>query len=209
MTNQEKSYFCQLCSSLFSTPERKTFKWLKQGESFFIFEKVKYFLEEKHIFIDFFSEFNKESLFEELEETYDTLSLGIKGKDSKIVSLVESCYKPWTIDSNCPLPFAQAKGLLMGDPALHMLTLYQELGIEISNELKGAPDHITLLLDFLSFLYQEASYHEIKVFIEDHLDWIPILREDCIKANIHPFYISLVEILDLFLKKEKLRLEVF
>ena len=50
------------------------------------------------------------------------------------------------------------------------------------------PDHIVIELEFLSYLYQEAGDVEIKRFIEDHLDWIPFLKESFEKAHAHPFY---------------------
>jgi TorA maturation chaperone TorD len=123
------------------------------------------------------------------------------------ISLVESFYKPWTQDPHCCLPFAKEKGFLMGDSAIHLSTLFQHCGLEIAGPFKGMPDHILIELEFLSFLYQEAGDVEIKRFIKDHLDWIPFLKESFEKVRAHPFYISLIEILDLFINQEKGRLE--
>ena len=121
--------------------------------------------------------------------------------------MVESFYKPWTLDPHCPLPFASGKGLLMGDSALHLLEVYHHCGLEVSEEFKGCPDHIAMELEFLSYLYQWATDTEIKTFIEDHLDWIPLLKEDVEHCHAHPFYMSVLEILELFLNHEKKRLE--
>ena len=63
------------------------------------------------------------------------------------------------------------------------------------------------LLEFLSYLYQWATDIEIKTFIEDHLDWIPLLKEELKQVHAHPFYTSTLETLDLFLNHEKERLE--
>jgi TorA maturation chaperone TorD len=95
----------------------------------------------------------------------------------------------------------------MGDSAIHLLTLFQHCGLEVAEPFKGMPDHILIELEFLSYLYQEAGEEEIKRFIKDHLDWIPFLKESFEKADAHPFYISLIEILDLFINQEKGRLE--
>ena len=56
--------------------------------------------------------------------------------------------------------------------------------------------------------YQILSKPEIKRFIEDHLDWITPLREEFKEFHFHPFYRSALEVLILFLRKEKERLEV-
>jgi TorA maturation chaperone TorD len=123
------------------------------------------------------------------------------------ISLVESFYKPWTLDPHCSLPFAKEKGFLMGDSAIHLSALFQHCGMEVAEPFKGMPDHIVIELEFLSYLYQEAGDEEIKGFIKDHLDWIPFLKGNVEKVHTHPFYISLIEILDLFINQEKGRLE--
>jgi TorA maturation chaperone TorD len=96
---------------------------------------------------------------------------------------------------------------MMGDSAVHLSTIFQQCGIEVIGPFKGMPDHLIIELEFLSYLYQEAGDREIKSFVKDHLDWIPSLRENIEKVHAHPFYISLIEVLDLFLDLEKRRLE--
>ena len=139
-----------------------------------------------------------------LKEEYDRLFYDLR---SEKISLVESFYKPWTRDPRCSLPFAAEKGLMMGDSALHLSTVYQECGLEIAEVFQGTPDHLVLELEFLSYLYRWGSDKEIKIFIADHLDWIPLLKGDLEKVHPHPFYGSLLEVLDLFLRKERERLE--
>jgi TorA maturation chaperone TorD len=146
-----------------------------------------------------------ENFLKELEEEYDRLFSGLNGKG---ISLVESFYKPWTQDPHCTLPFASARGLLMGDSGLHLLEIFRQCGLEIANEFRGSPDHLVMELEFLSFLYRWATDLEIKQVIEDHLDWIPLLKEEIERSYPNPFYRSVLEILDLFLGKERERLEV-
>jgi TorA maturation chaperone TorD len=140
----------------------------------------------------------------EIEEEYDRL---FSGTGNERISLVESFYKPWTLDPHCSLPFAKEKGFLMGDSAIHLSTLFQQCKIEVAEPFKGMPDHVVIELEFLSYLYQGGGEEEVKRFIEDHLDWIPLLKEEFEKAHAHPFYISLIEMLDLFIQQEKGRSE--
>jgi TorA maturation chaperone TorD len=96
----------------------------------------------------------------------------------------------------------------MGDSALHLLALYAQCGLEVEREYQGMPDHLVMELEFLSILYRRATDKEIKRFIEDHLDWITLLREGFEEFHSHPFYRSALEVLLLFLRREKDRLEV-
>jgi TorA maturation chaperone TorD len=145
-----------------------------------------------------------DDLHSELQREYDRLFSG-GGEES--VSLVESPYKPWTRDGECRLPFAREKGLLQGDSALHMAAIFQSSGVEVPEPFRGCPDHLVLELEFLSALYGQATDQEVRQFIQDHLDWIPRLKKDLIRFQPHPFYLSAVEMLDLFLTHERDRLE--
>ena len=96
----------------------------------------------------------------------------------------------------------------MGDSAIHLLAIYQKCGLEVSEEFKGCPDHIVTELEFLSYLYERATDIEVKTFIEDHLDWVPLLREELRRFHPNLFYLSALEVLHLFLNRERERLEV-
>jgi TorA maturation chaperone TorD len=145
-----------------------------------------------------------ENLSGDLKVEYARLFSGLSEEST---SLVESFYKRWTQDPNCPLPFASERGLLMGDSAVHLLEIYRQCGIEVSEEFRGCPDHIAMELEFLSYLYQWATDVEIKMFIKDHLDWIPLVEQELKRFHPHSFYSGALEILDLFLNKERERLE--
>ncbi len=141
-----------------------------------------------------------------MREEYGRLFSSETGSEK--ISLVESFYKPWTQDPHCPLPFATEKGLLMGDSALHVLALYKQCGLEVEGEYRGMPDHLIMELEFLSYLSWWKKDKEIKRFIEDHLDWITHLRKKFKEFHPDPVYSSTLEVLLLFLRKEKERLEV-
>ena len=95
----------------------------------------------------------------------------------------------------------------MGDSALHLLEIFRQCGLEVADERRGTPDHLSVELDFLSHLFRWATDVEVKQFIQDHLDWIPLLREEMERSHPHPFYRDAVAALDLFLSEEKRRLE--
>ncbi len=205
MTNREKEYFCQLLASLFYPPDLELVKQMHQRTLFTFFEKyIESIGGQKNILKGFLNEEGAENLFEDLRKEYDRLFSGLS-QDS--VSLAESFYKPWTADPHCPLPFASERGLLMGDSALHLLEVYHQCGLEASGEFKGCPDHLAMELEFLSYLYRWATDIEIKMFIEDHLNWISLLKEEMDQRHPHPFYVGVLEILVLFLKRERERLE--
>jgi putative dimethyl sulfoxide reductase chaperone len=206
MTAQEKEYFCQLLASLFYPPDQELVKLIHQRTLYSFFEKyVQSWGGAKDLLKGFVIDGEPENLLRDLKNEYGRLFSSLSEES---ISLVESFYKPWTRDASCSLPFASERGLLMGDSAVHLLEIYHQCGLEVSEEFKGCPDHIAMELEFLSYLYQRATDIEIKTFIEDHMDWIPLLDEEFKQFHPHPFYGSSMEVLALFLNKEKGRLEV-
>jgi TorA maturation chaperone TorD len=206
MKNQEKGFFCQVLATLFYAPDGELVKQIRQRTLYSFFEKyIQSWRGAQDLLKGFFMEGEIKILLQDLKAEYDRLFSGLCGES---ISLVESFYKPWTQDACCSLPFASEKGLLMGDCAVHLLAIYQQCGLEVSEEFKGCPDHIVMELEFLSYLYERATDGEVKIFIEDHLDWVPLLKKNFEKLHAHPFYLSALEVLNLFLSKERERLEV-
>jgi TorA maturation chaperone TorD len=205
MPDKGKAFLCQILSSLFCPPDQGVMEQVNRGHLYGFFKDiVQSWGGETEILNGFLTQNPPQILLQELKEDYDRL---FSDTGKKRISLVESFYKPWTQDPHCSLPFAKEKGLVMGDSAVHLSILFQQCGIEVSGPFKGMPDHIVIELEFLSYLYQEAGDKEIKRFMEDHLDWIHFLREGFGRAHAHPFYVSLIEVLDLFINFEKRRLE--
>jgi TorA maturation chaperone TorD len=122
---------------------------------------------------------------------------------SQKISLVESTYRSWTGDSGCVLAFAGEKGLLMGDAALHMREMFHQFSLEVPEEFRCTPDHLVLELEFLSLLYHCAKQEQVQMFIEDHLDWIPGLKDRVDRAQPHPFYRNVIELINSFLSHER------
>lgn len=83
---------------------------------------------------------------------------------------VESLYKRWSeAEGNA---FGAARGLYLGDPARHMLALYEQLAIEVPREFASMPDHLSLELELLGLLLEAGSIEAARTFVADHLDWL-------------------------------------
>jgi TorA maturation chaperone TorD len=205
MPDKGKAFLCQILSSLFCPPDQGVMEQVNRGHLYGFFKDVvQSWGGEIEILKGFLTQSPPPILLQELKDDYDRL---FSDTGNERISLVESFYKPWTQDPHCSLPFAKERGFLRGDSAVHLSTLFRQCGIEVSGPFKGMPDHLVIELEFLSYLYQEAGDREIKRFIEDHVDWIHFLREGFERAHAHPFYVSLIEVLDLFINFEKRRLE--
>ena len=193
-------------ASLFARPDRELADHLSGVELHALFHDSLSNLGGKVPSLDGFrTERNPEHLHMDLKEEYERLFSGIPDEP---VSLAESCYKPWTLDPACLLPFASEKELLMGDSAFHLLDLYRFYGLQLPDEFRGMPDHLVLELEFLSYLYQGEDDLAVKRFLEDHLDWVSSLKEALLKRNPHPFYETSIKVIDFYLEKEKKRLEI-
>jgi TorA maturation chaperone TorD len=206
MTHQEKVSFSHLLASLLYPPDQELMMQIHQGALYSYFQKYfKSWGENPDLLKGFLIEGDPEVLLKELTEAYELHFSGLRGEN---ISLVESYYKPWTLDPHCPLSFASSKGLCMGDSAIHLLEIYRLCDIQVAKDFESCPDHLAVELEFLSYLYRWATDVEIKKFIEDHLDWIPLLKEEFKQGYPHPFYRSVLEVLDLFVNRERNRLEV-
>ncbi len=205
MTHQEREFFSHLLASLFYPPDQELIEQIHQGTLYSFFEKYTESKgKEKDLLKGFLEGQGSENLLNEIRAEYDRL-FSNSGQD--YISLAESYYKHWTEDPRCQLPFASERGLLMGDSALHLLKIYNQCGLDISKEFSGCPDHIALEMEFLSYLYRWATDVEIKMFIKDHLNWIPLLKQEVNRRDPHPFYVSALEVLALFINRENQRLE--
>ncbi len=205
MPDKGKAFLCQILSSLFCPPDLEMVEPLSRGHLYHFFKNLALsWGGEKGAVEGFLTQRPPQILVRELQEEYDRL-FSETGKER--IPLVESCYKPWTRDPHCSLPFAKEAGFLMGDSALHLLALFRELGLEVAAPFQGMPDHISIELEFLGYLYERTGEEVTGRVIEDHFDWIPLLKERCQQAKAHPFYLTLIEVLDLFIEQEKRRLE--
>ncbi len=200
MTTGEKERFCSFAAALFAPPEAALMDDLRQDALHArINEYVREWGGDTGLLPVFFEEAGREGFLSALEEEYERLFVRHGGAR---ISLVESAYKPWTMDKDCGMVFAASKGLVMGDAAVHMQDIYRQLSLEVPGAFRSTPDHLVLELEFLALLYESASHEQTKQFIEDHLNWISELKAAMKKADPHPFYLNAVELIHLFLQDE-------
>ena len=200
MTNGEKERFCAFAAALLTPPDATLVDDLQQDE---LHARLDAYIQawggDVRLLSAFSGEPSSDGFLSALQREYIRLFVEREGAN---ISLVESTYKPWTNDRECGMVFAASKGLLMGDCAVHMLDIYRQLSLEVPEEFRSMPDHLVLELEFLALLYQSASNQQIERFIEDHLDWIPELKEEIDKTSAHPFYRNSIELIHLFLQSE-------
>ncbi|MEX1337851.1 molecular chaperone TorD family protein [Hydrogenibacillus schlegelii] len=115
---------------------------------------------------------------------------------------VESIYKPWTEDPGAEVPMAGQRGYFYGDPAVHMRHLYDELGITLPPEYASIPDHLTLELEFLAFLFEAGEAEAARLFIREHLDWLGDFRAELETTPRGGRYARIVAWLEELLRQE-------
>lgn len=104
------------------------------------------------------------------------------------VRLVESVYRPWTLDESAALPFRKMTGLVGGDAAAHLTWLFGRMGLSIPEEWQATPDHLVLELELMSYLAGGADRASQITFLNQHLNWLPLLLKRCEEAGIAGFY---------------------
>lgn len=115
---------------------------------------------------------------------------------------VESIYRRWSQDATTDIAFANEKGLLLSDHALHMKTLYTSYGITAPPEYQSMPDHICLELEFAALLLETQETERHALFAKEHLDWLDELAEDAEKFGVSDYYRQVVKLTAQFLSLE-------
>jgi TorA maturation chaperone TorD len=201
MTRREKESFCTLAASLLAPPDEGLLADLEQqGLRSFLAESLSRWGGGPRVLTALLGKKGMKRSLAALTKEYHRLFGPYRGKT---VSLVESTYKPWAGDKKCGMVFAASTGLVMGDPAVHLLDIYREASLEVPDEFRSTPDHLILEFEFLALLYRDGTTEQIRRFIADHLDWIPNLREELATARPKPFYRGAVELIDIFVSSEQ------
>ncbi|WP_339062170.1 molecular chaperone TorD family protein [Tepidibacillus marianensis] len=120
---------------------------------------------------------------------------------------VESIYKVWTTDPTSSLSMAKSKGYFYGDPALHLKHLYQQFQLELPDEYANMPDHLTLIIEFLTFLILEGTDQQVSQLLADHFDWLDDFRTELAKVDNVGFYLDVTDVFISMIQQEKERSE--
>jgi TorA maturation chaperone TorD len=196
----KKANIARTLAWLLNEPDEEMAEALRKGEIYYFFFNCLKPLPRKVPDLDgFLPPGNGRDLLQQMKEEYERL---FRDPQSGDLWWVESIHKAWTNDPECRLSHARDKGYVMGDPALHMMELYRSFGLEMPEGFSGMPDHIVLELEFLAHLYESYSEEETQTFIKDHLDWIPEMVKSGKKHAPPSFYLSLLEILETFIRSE-------
>lgn len=110
---------------------------------------------------------------------------------------------------------------LMGDSTMDALTRYRNLGVDLDQDFKEAPDHICAELEFMCLLvYKELSgirsgdpgqvqqmlAHQ-RSFLSEHLTrWIPLFTDRVMEQADSPFYTDLARATRIFVEEDHLYL---
>lgn len=200
MTKEDRELFCTIAATLMTPADEVVLADLSQeGLRSFLMDCFGRREGRSAMLRTLFDHVDRGGL-EGLQEAYDRL-FGLTG--DRQVSLVESTYKPWTGDNRCGMVFANSGGLIMGDAAVHLLDLYDGLSLDLPDRYRSTPDHLVVELEFLALLYRDGTIEQGRVFIEDHLDWVPDLREAAAEGDPDSFYTQAIALIDLFLQDEK------
>ena len=194
MENELREKIYLVFASLFSQPDQEIYEDIRSGLH-------------NRIVQDYFSQKSYDihmSVFEtvgNLEEMLKVWNHDICPEEGQ-VKPVESIYKVWTLDDSYDLPFANDKGYLMSDWALHIKHLFKEFELEIPEDYQAMPDYICFELEFMSLLIEEGLKEEQKLFLLHHLDWIPDLRKEAEEKEISDDYFELIRVLEKFIMLE-------
>ena len=142
--------------------------------------------------------------FSEWKQSYMQCFMGIT---KPYAPPVESVYKVWTTDPSAELSIASSKGYFMGDAALHIRYLFEQFQITIPEEYKNMPDHLTLLLEFLSFLLREDQKEFAKQFLTDHFDWLDDFMLELKQLNNSSLFVEVTALVKLAVEDELKKLE--
>lgn len=186
---QQASQLIALFAELYKSPTFELWNELKIGR---LLESLQHEAE---------SLFNESSQIGtvEIPETYEQLkSLYLSSLSSikKGTALpIESLYKQWTSDKTCQMPFANSKGYLLGDPALHIRFILNELQMEIPEEFSQIPDHLTILLELLAYFLEHSPAEFVHEFLGDHFDWVDEFAAKLDSVSEHSFYPQITRLL--------------
>lgn len=181
---QQMSNALMLLSEFYKPPTNELYQALRNGTAL---EDLTPFVKLEETYEDAFF------FYENMKQTFIHCFLG---PSEPFAPPIESLYKQWTDDPTVAVSFARQTGFFYGDPALHVQYLFRQFKLEFPEEYRAMPDHLTLLLEFLSFLLEHGTADQIHAFISDHFDWLDDFVRELKKADRSLFYVSITQIVN-------------
>ncbi len=106
--------------------------------------------------------------------------------DGEYAPPAESAYEAWWDGDK--------RGILAGPPASDMQRRYDAIDADVPAAYPA--DHVSLLLEYGTFLLETGNIEEYAAFHDEHFDWVPAFRERVEKTSRSPFYQWAVQTLD-------------
>ncbi len=97
-----------------------------------------------------------------------------------------------------------------GESTYDAMKMYSEAGVAMAKEFKDLPDHISVELEFIYYLYflyreknEQQHLRQISHFIDKHLiRWVPLFAKKIIEENTSQFYLALANALNEIISSE-------
>lgn len=202
MDNRRKrSAVYAMFSTLLQRPDRPTHKEVLEGKPGEIWAQLSDILKNGAQLPEIPVSWESEAFvsYEEWRDIYNKAMPPVRPR----LQAIESVHKIWSSDPSCEMPFANQKGLLQGDAAHHLYALYKEIGFEVPHTFADCPDHLVLELEFMGLLVEDADSAAQRIFLEQHLDWVPALILDAQSKKTPELYIDLLSWIERFLELER------
>jgi len=99
----------------------------------------------------------------------------------------------------CPPYFsAYQTGLVVSDFTEELYKIYENYGIELSNE--QLPDFIPIMMEFMTLLLSNNLEEEAKNFYDKYLSWVSVFAENIKKNTKEEYFINIANQLKSFIK---------
>lgn len=111
--------------------------------------------------------------------------------------------------------YLDGRGTVMGPSMVEMTKMYDAMGLRLDEEFFETPDHVTVVLEFLYFLFFRSANAEMNESAQakDRIDrtiddfvtrfvkpWIPRFCRLVVQADQHPFYNGVAHYLEAFVR---------